>query len=121
MRRAQAPSAIGCKGQSVRSLTARYESDMACSDGDIQGGEIGRDKGRRRRSPPVVSSHTQIFDAQLPIRENLLRNIRIPAFTRRARMVRKEGFPAQLTSQRSRAAPVDRNRRAVARVERQRK
>src|SRR5712671_4762282 len=28
---------------------------MACSDGDIQGGKIGRDKGRRRRFPPVVS------------------------------------------------------------------
>src|SRR5262245_20577723 len=55
MRRATAPSAIGCKGLSVRSLTARYEWDMACSDADIQGGEIRRDKGRKRRFPPITS------------------------------------------------------------------
>src|SRR6266849_2961746 len=78
MRRAQAPSAIGCKGLSVRSLTARYESDIACSDADIQGGKIGRDQGTRCKAPARSVIHTQVFDAQLLIRKRAM-NILVAA------------------------------------------
>src|SRR5215467_3555945 len=70
MRRAQAYPAIGCKGQSVRSLTARDESDMACPGGEHSRRQNWAGSGQRANVPTRAVIHTQVFSAQPAIRGN---------------------------------------------------